>query len=69
MSKKMRSCRLTMSLPAWGVRVEMNLRVPTWFALKSLPAWGVRVEMNLRVPTWFALKSLPAWGVRVEICR
>ena len=56
-----------MSLPAWGVRVE----IPAWFDRSisdwSLPAWGVRVEIEKRPDPWQFVLSLPAWGVRVEI--
>ena len=34
-----------MSLPAWGVRVEMRPKAAIRRASSSLPAWGVRVEM------------------------
>ena len=43
---QLRLYELAMSLPAWGVRVEIGTsvkwRCPPW----SLPAWGVRVEID-----------------------
>ena len=56
-----------MSLPAWGVRVEIasfrSSRSSSW----SLPAWGVRVEIGSLSQGLGCLKSLPAWGVRVAM--
>ena len=34
------------SLPAWGVRVEIEPCHRGGGSLKSLPAWGVRVEIG-----------------------
>ena len=36
-----------MSLPAWGVRVEIAIPRTSASGRRSLPAWGVRVEMYL----------------------
>ena len=34
------------SLPAWGVRVEIRVSGCAGLLNGSLPAWGVRVEIN-----------------------
>ena len=38
-------CDLGTSLPAWGVRVEIEEFRPYRDPSASLPAWGVRVEI------------------------
>ena len=38
---------LMRSLPAWGVRVEIDQRGYEMRGIESLPAWGVRVEIGL----------------------
>ena len=61
---------LDMSLPAWGVRVEIWTRLRRLPPTRSLPAWGVRVEIrNSLISLAMSLRSLPAWGVRVEMRR
>ena len=57
-----------MSLPAWGVRVEIDNRHDIAWSYESLPAWGVRVEITCSPPRATRRRSsLPAWGVRVEM--
>ena len=55
------------SLPAWGVRVEINCTSRWRPGGASLPAWGARVEICRARILRLARLSLPAWGVRVEI--
>ena len=57
------------SLPAWGVRVEIN-----WLAYEfsALVCHSPHGECGLKfvklIGNLHGLTSLPAWGVRVEIC-
>ena len=57
-----------MSLPAWGVWIEMFSHIRWFLFSRSLPAWGVWIEINPSVIVFFkAFSSLPAWGVWIEI--
>ena len=57
-----------MSLPAWGVWIEIDLFFCPNQWLWSLPAWGVWIEIE-NAPKFAASTkvSLPAWGVWIEI--
>ena len=58
----------TVSLPAWGVWIEMQRAcTEPCFHAASLPAWGVWIEIGWICSTRAAQKSLPAWGVWIEM--
>ena len=57
-----------MSLPAWGVWIEIAFFSTGRRATQSLPAWGVWIEIVLQnEANERCIWSLPAWGVWIEI--
>ena len=38
---------LTLSLPAWGVWIEIELTEQQEKEMRSLPAWGVWIEIDI----------------------
>ena len=57
-----------MSLPAWGVWIEIVISRRVRKTGMSLPAWGVWIEIfDPDTLTYTIAASLPAWGVWIEI--
>ena len=57
-----------MSLPAWGVWIEISTKCRFNIGTPSLPAWGVWIEiLDIIIPRIAWNVSLPAWGVWIEI--
>lgn len=57
-----------MSLPAWGVCIEIKFNLVTDQILtQSLPARGVRIEILCSRVQIGRGSSLPVWGVCIEI--
>ena len=57
-----------MSLPAWGVWIEILSFNGRMVVFASLPAWGVWIEIQLlHYVQLHGKMSLPAWGVWIEI--
>ena len=56
------------SLPAWGVWIEIQIKLAKPYLTPSLPAWGVWIEISsVSGSVSYCVLSLPAWGVWIEI--
>ena len=59
---------MMMSLPAWGVWIEIWQPPQKIPPAASLPAWGVWIEIKDAIAAGEKTSSsLPAWGVWIEI--
>ena len=61
---------LTLSHPAWGAWIEIELSNAVLVGTASHPAWGAWIEIYDDLKTQMkAYLSHPAWGAWIEILR
>ena len=59
-----------MSLPAWGVWIEIKIRYPeTPLSNRRSPHGECGLKLTTQRAKSLTILSLPAWGVWIEICR